>query len=359
MIFAVLSSLLALGAAWWVVRPLVAARVAAPVEDEGAAALYRAALGVLGADEEQHVIAAADAARERAALARDLLRAPDVAAPSPRPAASPARALAFALLAAVPLLGGGIYLLAGGDLRLANLPKDHRSPQVAELEGLARQLSERVARQPADAEGYRALGLALALLDRPVEASNAFRSAVALGDKSPQTLAALGEALTRAQGGMSPDAMDAFDAALKADPDLPTALLFRGQGRYEMGNLQGAHDDWAHLLDVTPQDAPWRAKLTEHLDALDKAIAAEGAVPEGGAAVAAMDPKARQAMIESMVARLAARLEAEPGDLEGWGKLIRSYNVLGQPEKAADALRRAQAIFKDDPAALKTLSSAP
>ena len=359
MVFAVLSSLLALGAAWWVVRPLVARHIAAPVEGEGAASLYRAALDALSADERQDVIAPADAEAERAALARGLLAKPEPASPPAKASALPARVLAFTLLAAVPLLGGSLYLLAGGDLRLANPQADRRSPQVAELEGLARQLSERVARQPDDAEGYRALGLALALLDRPVEASRAFRNAVALGDKSPQTLAALGEALTRAQGGMSPEAMDAFNAALKANPNLPTALLFRGQGRYEMGDLQGAHDDWAHLLEVTPEDAPWRAKLTEHLDALDKAIAAQGAVPEGGAAVAAMEPGARQAMIESMVARLAARLEAEPRDLEGWGKLIRSYNVLGQPDKAAEALRKARTIFKDDPAALKTLSSEP
>ena len=49
----------------------------------------------------------------------------------------------------------------------------------------------------------------------------------------------------------------------------------------------------------------------------------------------------RAAMIESMVSGLAARLKDEPGDVEGWLKLIRSYVVLGRTDAAADAARSA------------------
>ena len=51
-------------------------------------------------------------------------------------------------------------------------------------------------------------------------------------------------------------------------------------------------------------------------------------------------------MINSMVERLATRLEQQPDDLEGWVRLGRSYMVLGQPQKARDAYsprREAQA----------------
>jgi cytochrome c-type biogenesis protein CcmH len=43
-----------------------------------------------------------------------------------------------------------------------------------------------------------------------------------------------------------------------------------------------------------------------------------------------------------MVERLAARLEAEPGDIEGWLRLARARQVLGELELAVAALRRAQ-----------------
>jgi len=356
MIFAVICSVLALGVAWWMVRPLIAADGAIPAPAADPATQYRRALAALGTDESNRLISPDAAQAERVALARELLQSD---APAPVPTPGPphkVRGLAFALLAAVPLLGGGIYVLAGGNLRLANAGHTTLPPQIAELEGIARHLSERVAKQPDDAEGYRALGLALALLQRYGEAAEAYRTAVALGSKAPETLAALGETLTIAQGGISSEAMDAFDTALKEYPDEPTALLFRGQGRYEMGNLQGAREDWARLLAKAPQDAPWRERLAEHLAELDREIAAVPAVPQGGEGIAALDPAARQAAIEGMVAQLAARLEAAPDDIEGWIKLIRSYTVLGEAEKAQTARARAQVIFKDDAAALKALA---
>ncbi|MBL4720737.1 MAG: tetratricopeptide repeat protein, partial [Alphaproteobacteria bacterium] len=54
-----------------------------------------------------------------------------------------------------------------------------------------------------------------------------------------------------------------------------------------------------------------------------------------------MSAEDRSAMIKSMVERLAERLESEPEDIEGWTRLARSYNVLGKPEKARDALAKA------------------
>jgi cytochrome c-type biogenesis protein CcmH len=53
-------------------------------------------------------------------------------------------------------------------------------------------------------------------------------------------------------------------------------------------------------------------------------------------------------MIRDMVAGLAARLEEQPDDIEGWRRLGRSYQVLGEPQKAADAWRHvAQALPGD------------
>jgi cytochrome c-type biogenesis protein CcmH len=53
-------------------------------------------------------------------------------------------------------------------------------------------------------------------------------------------------------------------------------------------------------------------------------------------------------MIDRMVARLAARLETTPDDLDGWMQLGRAYAVLGEGEKAADAYDRAAALKPAD-----------
>ena len=47
-------------------------------------------------------------------------------------------------------------------------------------------------------------------------------------------------------------------------------------------------------------------------------------------------------MIRGMVANLAARLDADPSDVDGWLKLARSYGVLGDTAKALDAARKAR-----------------
>jgi len=53
--------------------------------------------------------------------------------------------------------------------------------------------------------------------------------------------------------------------------------------------------------------------------------------------------------IESMVQGLAARLETNPEDADGWRMLGRSYVALGRYQEAVSALERAVAMIPDDP----------
>lgn len=60
-------------------------------------------------------------------------------------------------------------------------------------------------------------------------------------------------------------------------------------------------------------------------------------------------PEQRAEMILAMVDSLAARLEDEPNDAQGWARLIRARTVLGQTDKLAADTARVRDIFKDDP----------
>jgi len=53
-------------------------------------------------------------------------------------------------------------------------------------------------------------------------------------------------------------------------------------------------------------------------------------------------------MIHNMVARLAARMTQNPTDADGWQRLARAYNVLGERDKARDAMGRAVRLKPDD-----------
>jgi cytochrome c-type biogenesis protein CcmH len=62
-----------------------------------------------------------------------------------------------------------------------------------------------------------------------------------------------------------------------------------------------------------------------------------------------MSEEDRGAFIQSMVERLAARLEDEPNDLEGWMQLGNAYSVLGRVDEAIDALEKAELLLSGVP----------
>ena len=51
-----------------------------------------------------------------------------------------------------------------------------------------------------------------------------------------------------------------------------------------------------------------------------------------------MTPEEREEMIRGMVQRLADRMAENPDDLAGWQRLERAYRMMGETEKADDAL---------------------
>src|SRR5579863_8733633 len=61
-----------------------------------------------------------------------------------------------------------------------------------------------------------------------------------------------------------------------------------------------------------------------------------------------LPPEQRENAIRGMVAGLAAKLERNPDDVTGWTRLGRSYLVLGEAGKAADAYAKAMALAPQD-----------
>lgn len=53
--------------------------------------------------------------------------------------------------------------------------------------------------------------------------------------------------------------------------------------------------------------------------------------------------------MEGMLARLAQRMETNPGDGEGWAMLARSYSTIGRWNDAVAAFAKAEALFPQDP----------
>jgi cytochrome c-type biogenesis protein CcmH len=103
------------------------------------------------------------------------------------------------------------------------------------------------------------------------------------------------------------------------------------------------------------------AKLAQ-LDTGLKEIAASSAAPPLPPAMSSAAPAAPAGpaqppdqMIRGMVERLAARMQQDGSDVDGWLRLLRSYMVLGEADKARAAAADARNALKGDADKLRRL----
>jgi len=251
---------------------------------------------------------------------------------------------------------GGARQIAAGD---AAAPDGRVAALVAQLEARMRQT-------PNDPQGWRLLGWSYMQTGRYADAANAYGRASALDPANADYPSAQGEALVRAAGGqVTPQAQDAFALALKRDPADPRARYFLAAAKDQAGDHAGAMDDWIALLKSAPPGAPWvaevRAFVVRIAAARGQDIAARLPASPGAdqmTAAQSMSPADQQAMIHTMVERLAARLKADPNDAEGWIQLMRARMVLRDPTAAQSAYRDARKAFAGAPDQLSSISQA-
>jgi cytochrome c-type biogenesis protein CcmH len=256
---------------------------------------------------------------------------------------SRARRAVLAAAAALLVLGagGGVYLELGSPtLALRALT----GPKPNDLPGLVDILVQRVHQHPNELMAWTLLGRGYMTLNDPGDAVGAFRHAAELAppDKQPGLLSNFGEALVLSHDGQVPkEAEAAFKAALQTDPSLPSARYYLGLAYANRRETEKALNIWQSLLDEAPPSASYRPMLVDRIAALKAGAVANGT--------------AKAPNIAAMVARLAARLKAQPNDPAGWQRLIRAYSVLGQKDKARAALASARTALKGNPAALSAI----
>lgn len=354
--FTVLALLLLLRPLWQVPSKVV---VATHRREAADLAVHRAMLHELDTDYTTGRIGADDARAARIEIERRLLAFADEA-PNASPMARSARGR-WRLAALLALVIAGSSVLAYLRLGAPNMPDQPialRSEERAredEIADLLDKLRAHLAQDPKDAQGWYLLGRTLASGGDVDGALDALGKARAAAPERADIAGTYGELLVdNAQGTVTPAAISAFDAALNAEPNDPRARFYLALAKDQAGQRAAALADWTALARSVPPDAPFMpmlrqriadtaAALGQQLPELPRAAEAGDGVPTGEAAdaIAGADPVARQAMIEGMVAKLAARLEHEPGDIDGWLRLGRAYTVLGEQEKARSALARA------------------
>ena len=70
-----------------------------------------------------------------------------------------------------------------------------------------------------------------------------------------------------------------------------------------------------------------------------------------------LSPEQRSDMVRGMVERLAARLQRDGSDAEGWLRLVRAYVVLGQRDEAQSAAAAARRALAADPEKVRRIDA--
>lgn len=375
--------------------PLVRRRSAGPTRLDCDLAVFRDQLREIEREEERGVIAPGEAEAARLEIQRRMLAAAQ-AESKPGAAAKHSGAggrwVAAAVAFLVPAGAFSLYLALGSPGTTGRAFAERQASAAgqdageaaahANLEQAVDRLAERLKGRPDDLDGWLMLARSYTSLERFGDAARAYRQAVSASQNRSDVAADYAESLVLASGGsVTAEARSVLEGVFAADALNPKARYYLGLSSAQRGDLGAALQAWVDLLRLAPVDAPWlpfvdsqvaqaarqagldRASLKPSPEAerLARSVAATGvragAPPPGEARPAIPGPSAedmdaaqkmsesdRAAMIRGMVDRLAKRLEENPNDRDGWLRLARAYEVLGEREKAKGAQARAEAL---------------
>jgi cytochrome c-type biogenesis protein CcmH len=357
-LFWIIAGVLTLAAAVVLAAPLFDTRKFKS-EDAFALEVYRDQLAELTRDEQRGLLTPEQARAAQIEIERRILALDE--GKKFQPARPPSHHLTLAMAVILPLAGFGLYLALGSPHLPSQSAMDRLAEERARTSPAIQALEAKVAQSPSDAQSWIDLGRAYVDVERAKDAKDSFAKAMALGRKEPDLLRQFAHAAILAEGGrVTTEAQSALQRALSADPGDPTSRFFLALAKAQNQDVEGALADWLTLERQLPPEAPLRQLLTDNIDKAARQLgkdpeklpgrtAGRGAAPgpsaEDMAAAAQMTPEQRQAFIESMVERLAAKMKEEPENLDGWIRLANAYGVLEKHAEAraawAEAAKRA------------------
>ncbi|HEY9080379.1 c-type cytochrome biogenesis protein CcmI [Magnetovibrio sp.] len=324
--------------------------------------------GVLS--EDQALAARTEIERRMLAVAQEQDSALEIAETA-KPKSS--MALIAAIMVAVPLGAVAFYLYLGQpELRDQPLAQRQVMQQQAQAQGqgeggdtrarameLLAQLEQRLKDNPKDIEGWLILAQVYEAMNRHTDAANAYENVVNLTERHPEALTAWAEAQIMAeQTVVIPEVAKLLKEIKQKDPTEPRSYFYLALERQQHDDLRGALDEYVQLLEHSPSDAEWVEQIQDRMKSLanemgidvpvvamlppagppaDATADAPGPTAEQMQDAQQMTPEERQAMVQSMVQRLADRLKENPDDLAGWQRLAQAYRVMGDTAKLAEA----------------------
>ncbi|VAX06077.1 hypothetical protein MNBD_ALPHA03-1812 [hydrothermal vent metagenome] len=329
-------------------------------------AVYKAQLLELQSDLDNGVLSMAEVAAARLEIERRLLRISSEKE-TIEPKSNEASLRLLTIIISLVLLGSAAFYLNIGmpgmpDFALKDqahstaqrTKNNSASPEmIAEVAKIQAHLRE----NPDDFNAWRALGQYQTDLQDRVKAAEAFQHWFELDGDNIDAAVIFSESLIRlSDGRISPAALLALDRAQKIQPGNPGVRHYLALAEYQAGNREQALASWQALMADSQADAPWRRSVQRWIDKaqndlglpVTNSTAVAPPLSEANRkAIAEMSTEEQEALIKSMVARLARKMDENPENIEGWFRLAKAYMMLDQKPDAIKSLKQAEKFAPD------------
>ena len=375
MLFTLVCVILVLAVLAAVSLPLLSGAQVLPTRGQYDRAVYRDQLQEVERDVARGVLSAKEADSARLEIQRRLLAVDSAGGPARERLVRSSPRVAVAAGLFMVAVTGGLYLRLGApalpDVPFADRPvasaesgaTDEQAPHK-DMRDAAARLEQKLRADPANSGGWVLYARTESMLGEWQKAADAYKRAIDLGVKDADVLSAYGEMQVMAADGIvSPAAHDTFAAAVAADADNGVARYYLALADSQAGDGHKAVAAWLELAAGLPENSSMRQAIAARIaeasknggfaaPPMPKGLPAEagtnGPTADQMQAAAAMPAAERDKMINGMIEKLAARLKAEPNDLDGWVRLGRAYAVQGKNDQAVDAFEHAARLKPGD-----------
>jgi cytochrome c-type biogenesis protein CcmH len=237
------------------------------------------------------------------------------------PVASPHwRSLVAGLALAIPLMSFGMYFWvgtpAGIDPMLANQVGGDEQISTEKLQAMSDQLSQRLAENPNNAEGWVMLGRIERALGRFDPADEAFKKSLAIAVNDDVSIERAEVLAQKNQGKFEGEPWDIIQSVLKADPEHGNALLLAGSAAFSQGQFQDALKYWDKVRGLLPASSPDLPALVEAINKARERLNMPALDPETVVAQAPPSPaptaKPTQGKTAPGAERIAGRVSLDP-----------------------------------------------
>ena len=270
------------------------------------------------------------------------------------------RAVTFGIAVAVPSAALALYLALGAPFVPARpFAAATTSLANASAADLIAKVEARLAADPNDGRGWDVIAPVYFRLERFADAAQAYQRALTLQGETSGRLAGFAEATVLANDGIVTEpARAAYEKLARLVPDRIEPRFWLALAKEQDGQRDAAAADYRALLASAAANDTSRALIEQRLAAVTAppSTAPRGPTATDVDAAANLSEADRRAMIAQMVDNLAARLQANARDFDGWQRLVNAYVVLKDPIKARAALADARAAFQGDAAAAPVLA---